>query len=368
MSLPSSSMMDALTSLWSVDFDLTHSVVALKLARAAFQQPNAPRPVDATAEASATAFAAEAATGRLFPRFSAEVAAKILGFVGWRASSASADGPRRAGPPPATPSPCPACARPRASRRAPRSGRRSRSAPTTRSAAAGDGVACDFPRLEDMSRESGSLWRNLLSRLRYVACAARTAPAAPALFVVEILAQDWRDSPADPDHVVASSAARVLGAWATDAFDDDKSFIAGTPGAYYWGRLHVATDGCAPVSRSALWGSYLDLFARVWAWSPCGAVAVVAVRRLGLPGGPASRDAFVPMHPLPDADRPPDDAEWPVVAHVASTFADDGDAMRVASLTFAFTGCRRGGADDQAFLGDKLARVAIWTPAFAGGS
>jgi hypothetical protein len=43
-----------------------------------------------------------------------------------------------------------------------------------------------------------------------------------------------------------------------------------------------------------LWGSYLDLFARVWAWSPCGAVAVVAVRRLGLPGGPASRDAFVP--------------------------------------------------------------------------
>ena len=48
--------------------------------------------------------------------------------------------------------------------------------------------------------------------------------------------------------------------------------------------------------------------------------------------------------------------------------ADDGDAMRVASLTFAFTGCRRGADDDQAFLGDKLARVAIWTPAFAVGA
>ena len=71
------------------------------------------------------------------------------------------------------------------------------------------------------------------------------------------------------------------------------------------------------------------------------------------------------MHPLPDADRPPDEGEWPVVAHVASTFADDGDAKRVASLTFAFTGCRRG-ADDQAFLGDKLRQVAIWTPAFSG--
>ncbi|KAH8067976.1 phosphoglycerate kinase [Aureococcus anophagefferens] len=187
MSLPSSSMMDALTSLWSVDFDLTHSVVALKLARAAFQQPNAPRPVDATAEA-------------------AEVAAKILGFVGWRASSASADGRRwrwaAAGYAFAVPGlRAAAGVAPRAAVR-----RRSRSAPTTRRRR-GDGVVCDFQRLEDMSRESGSLWRNLLSRLRYVACAARTAPAAPALFVVEILAQDWRDSPAD-----RTTSSRVGGA------------------------------------------------------------------------------------------------------------------------------------------------------------
>ena len=297
MSLPSSSMMDALTSLWSVDFDLTHSVVALKLARAAFQQPNAPRPVDATAEASATAFAAEAATGRLFPRFSAEVAAKILGFVGWRGlfrlERAGRRGGRWAAAGYAFAVPGLRAAAGVAPRAAVPAALAVRGDHALRRFA-GDGVVCDFPRLEDMSRESGSLWRNLLSRLRYVACAARTAPAAPALFVVEILAQDWRDSPADPDHVVASSAARVLGAWATDAFDDDTSFIAGTPAAYYWGRLHVATDGCARVSRSALWGSYLDLFARVWAWSPCGAVAVVAVRRLGLPGGPASRDAFVP--------------------------------------------------------------------------
>ncbi|KAH8044689.1 phosphoglycerate kinase [Aureococcus anophagefferens] len=300
MSLPSSSMMDALTSLWSVDFDLTHSVVALKLARAAFQQPNAPRPVDATAEASATAFAAEAATGRLFPDAAPRSPPRSSASSAGAASSASADGRRRAL----------GRRRLRLRRARPARGRGRRAARRGPAALAvradhalrrfaGDGVVCDFPRLEDMSRESGSLWRNLLSRLRYVACAARTAPAAPALFVVEILAQDWRDSPADPDHVVASSAARVLGAWATDAFDDDKSFIAGTPGAYYWGRLHVATDGCAPVSRSA--------------------------------------------------------GEWPVVAHVASTFADDGDAMRVASLTFAFTGCRRG-ADDQAPRGQTPGR------------
>ncbi|KAH8048638.1 phosphoglycerate kinase [Aureococcus anophagefferens] len=214
------------------------------MARAAFQQPNAPRPVDATAEASATAFAAEAATGRLFPRCSAEVAAKILGFVGWRGlfrlggRAARALGRRRLRLRRARP----------ARGRGRRAARRGQAALAVRAdhalrRFAGDGVVCDFPRLEDMSRESGSLWRNLLSRLRYVACAARTAPAAPALFVVEILAQDWRDSPAD------------------------------------------RTTSSRPTPR-------------------------------------------------------------------------------VASLTFAFTGCRRG-ADDQAFLRTN-AKVAIWTPAFAG--
>ncbi|KAH8058944.1 phosphoglycerate kinase [Aureococcus anophagefferens] len=144
-------------------------------------------------------------------RASAEVAAKILGFVGWRASSASADGRRRwaaAGYAFAVPGlRAAAGVAPRAAVRAALAVR----ADHALRRFAGDGVVCDF-RGSRTCRASGSLWRNLLSRLRYVACAARTAPAAPALFVVEILAQDWRDSPrTGPRRRVVGARARGLG-------------------------------------------------------------------------------------------------------------------------------------------------------------